>query len=233
MDRVPLDTKGARMKRIFVIEDDSSLQRELTHVLELDGYHACLCHDFAHAAQEALDAQADAIVLDLKLPDADGLEICRSIRKKSSAPILVLTSSDDEFDEVMSMKLGADGYLTKPYRPAVLLAHLARLLERVDGGAQAGIEHAGIVLDMARSQASYGSRNVTLSRNETCMLAALIRAHGATVSRQDLMYELWQTDEFVDDNTLTVNVNRLRRSLRSLGAPEGILKTHRGQGYSL
>ena len=133
----------------------------------------------------------------------------------------------------MSMKLGADDYLTKPYKPAVLLAHVARLLQRADSAGSTRIEYAGIALDIARGTATYDGGETGLSRNETCVLAALIRARGAIVSRQDLMRELWQTDQFVDDNTLTVNVNRLRHSLEELGAPHDALKTHRGRGYSL
>lgn len=221
------------MSKVFIIEDDESLRRELATVLELDGYEPCACIDFEHAAQEVLALRPDAVILDLRLPDTDGLSICRDIRASSEVPILVLTSSDAEFDEIMSMKLGADDYLAKPYRPAVLLAHLARLLQRANNADATRIERAGIILDVARATVLYGGTEVTLSRNETCILAALIRAQGAIVSRQDLMLALWQTDEFVDDNTLTVNVNRLRRALERAGAPSDVLKTHRGLGYSL
>ncbi len=221
------------MSKIFIIEDDDSLRRELVNVLELDGYEPQLCADFTQAAKEVLAEKPDAVILDLRLPGADGLNICRSIRESSNVPILVLTSSDEEFDEVMSMKLGADDYLAKPYRPAVLLAHVARLLQRADTAQSAFIEYEGIKLDVARATASFNGNEVSLSRNETCILTTLIRARGAIVSRQDLMRALWETDEFVDDNTLTVNVNRLRRALESLGAPSETLKTHRGQGYSL
>lgn len=221
------------MGKVFIIEDDSSLRRELATVLELDGYEPCTCTNFADAAQEVLTAGPDAVILDLRLPGTDGLSICRGIRAESEVPILVLTSSDTEFDEVMSMKLGADDYLTKPYRPAVLLAHVARLLQRANNSSGSHIEHAGIALDIARATVCHAGNEVSLSRNETCILATLIRAKGAIVSRQDLMMALWQTDEFVDDNTLTVNVNRLRRALERAGAPSDALKTHRGLGYSL
>ena len=221
------------MSKVFIIEDDESLRRELANVLELDGYELAVCEDFAQGAQEALASKPDAVILDLRLPGADGLGICRGIRESSDVPILVLTSSDEEFDEVMSLKLGADDYLAKPYRPAVLLAHMARLLQRAGNAGATRIEYAGIALDVVRATAAYGGEEVGLSRNETCILAALIRARGAIVSRQDLMRELWETDQFVDDNTLTVNVNRLRKALERVGAPHEALKTHRGQGYSL
>lgn len=221
------------MSRIFIIEDDESLKRELIGILELDGYEALATEDFGCAAKAALSARADAVILDLRLPGADGLSVCRKIREQSDIPILVLTSSDAEFDEVMSLRLGADDYLAKPYRPAVLLAHIARILARADAGASSRIEYAGVTLDVSRAKASYAGFEVELSRNEMCILAELIRARGAIVLRQDLMVALWQTDEFVDDNTLTVNVNRLRRTLERAGAPADTLKTHRGRGYSL
>ena len=221
------------MSKIFIIEDDGSLRRELIGILELDGYEVLATEDFGCAAETALSALADAVILDLRLPGADGLSICRKIREQSDVPILVLTSSDAEFDEVMSLRLGADDYLAKPYRPAVLLAHITRILARADAGASSRIEYAGVTLDASRAKASYAGCEVELSRNEMCILAELIRARGAIVSRQDLMVALWQTDAFVDDNTLTVNVNRLRRTLESAGAPADTLKTHRGQGYSL
>ena len=221
------------MGRIYLIEDDDSLRRELATILELDGHKPQLCLDFCRAAQDALDARPDVIILDLRLPGTDGLSVCRSIRASSDVPILVLTSSDAEFDEVMSMKLGADSYMAKPYRPAVLLAHVARLLQRADSAAGTRMEFAGISLDVASATASYAGNETVLSRNETCILATLIRARGAIVSRQNLMAALWQTDEFVDDNTLSVNVNRLRRTLEGIGVPHDVLKTHRGQGYAL
>lgn len=221
------------MGKICIIEDDDSLRRELANVLELDNHETQLCTDFAQAAQEVIASSPDAVILDLQLPGTSGLNICRAIRAASNVPILVLTSSDAEFDEIMSMKLGADDYLTKPYRPAVLLAHVARLLERATPVDSAQIEYAGIALDVARATATYAGHETGLSRNETCILAALIRARGAIVSRQELMVALWQTDDFVDDNTLTVNVNRLRHALQRVGAPSDALKTHRGLGYSL
>ena len=221
------------MGKVFIIEDDDALRRELINVLELDAYEALSCADYAQSAQEALAAHAELVILDLNLPEINGLNICRSIRESSDIPILVLTSSDAEFDEVMSMKLGADDYLSKPYRPAVLLAHIARLLQRAEGSNATRINYAGISLDIARATASIDGNEINLSRNETCILAALIRARGAIVSRQDLMRELWETDQFVDDNTLTVNVNRLRKALERTGATSSTLKTHRGQGYSL
>ena len=220
-------------KHIYIVEDDPALRGELLSLLSLQGYSVTCCENFPNAAAEAVLLAVGLAIVDLRLPQADGLAITRDIRAKSAVPVLVLTSSDREFDEVMSMRLGADCYLTKPYSPAVLLAHVERMLERSCGGASAAVSWRGLNIDVARSSAAYGERTVELTRNELRILVALARAQGGIVSRADLMYELWQSDEFIDDNTLTVNVNRLRKSLASLGVPEDFLRTHRGRGYSL
>ena len=221
------------MNKIYVIEDDETLRNELVRILSLQGIEALACTDFEHAAESALAAQPNAIIMDLRLPNNDGLAICREVRAASSIPIMVLTSSDAEFDEVMSMKLGADDYLTKPYSPAVLLAHVERLLQRSTPNLQTLLTYNGLEFDTKRARISNKGKSAELSRNEQRILLLLMKAKGAIVSRQELMYELWQSDEFIDDNTLTVNVNRLRKVLLGIGAPEEMLHTHRGQGYSL
>lgn len=221
------------MPKIFLVEDDAVLRAECTRLLTLDGFEVRQCCHFAEAANEALAAHADCVILDLKLPGTDGLSVCRSIRAKSMVPIIILTSSDNEFDEVMGMNIGADDYILKPYSPAILLARIRSVLRRANPQAQQVLEYRGVRLDLLRSRASYEGRTAELARNELRILAALMRARGAIVSRADLMYELWQSDEFVDDNTLTVNVNRLRKSLAALGVPKDFLVTHRGQGYSI
>ena len=221
------------MPKIFIVEDDDALSEECRRLLELSDYEVATCENFTHAVEEASDAGADCVILDLKLPETDGLSVCRAIRAKSEVPIIVLTSSDSEFDEVMSMNLGADDYLTKPYSPAVLLAHVSAALRRANPQLSQAVEYGGVSLDAVRSEVSYQGASAPLTRNELRILGALMRAKGGVVSRADLMYELWQSDEFVDDNTLTVNVNRLRKSLASIGVPDGFLTTHRGQGYSL
>ena len=144
----------------------------------------------------------------------------------------MLTSSDSEFDEVMGMNLGADDYVTKPCNPAVLLARLSSVLRRAQRqGPAARIAHKGVVLDMARGTVEHEGRSAELTRNEIKILHMLMANRGAIVSRQELMVELWNSDAFIDDNTLTVNVNRLRASLASIGVPEGFVATRRGQGY--
>lgn len=214
------------MARLFIVEDDASLRENLVRMLKLKGHECLCCGSFANAAGEALAACPDCVLLDLSLPGAYGHEVCRSIRQGSNVPIIVLTSSDSEFDEVMSMNVGADDYVVKPYRPAALLARSGAA-----DSARRQLERDGVLLDPVRAEVSYRGKTVELSRNELLILRILMENAGSIISRSELMDELWQTDAFVDDNTLTVNVNRLRRSLQSAGIPDDFITTRRGLGY--
>lgn len=215
---------------IYIIEDDATLREGLCNLLRLQGHNPTSCTDFEHAASEAIEQSPDLVVLDLKLPGTDGHAICRAIRERSSVPIVVLTSSDVEFDEVMALQLGANDYITKPYRPAVLLARIDAILRRSNAAANL-VEHGGVTLDLTSGTVSTQQSSIDLTRNEQRILAMLMGNPGAIVTRHELLCELWESDAFVDDNTLTVNVNRVRRKLASIGVPESFLETKRGQGY--
>lgn len=221
-------------QRIYLIEDDTALRTELAHVLELSGYAVAAYEGTWATPRHAPSLPSRRIVLDLKLPGADGHSICRDIRGKSSVPILMLTSSESEFDEVMAMNLGADDYVTKPYRPAVLLAHLQALLRRsASPAAGMTILHKGVTLNMGAGTVEFQGRTAELTRNELRILQTLMRNPGVVVPRSEIMCALWESDAFIDDNTLTVNVNRLRKTLGSLGVPEDFLATRRGVGYTV
>lgn len=220
------------MSRIYIIEDDEALRRELAHLLELQGFSVGCCATFATAAADALADPPDCVVLDLKLPGTDGHSICRDIRAKSDVPIIMLTSSESEFDEVMAMNLGSDDYVTKPYSPAVLIARIQSAIRRsASSRDELTIERHGVLLNVGAGTVSFGGKSTELTRNELKILHILMRNAGMVISRQEIMCELWESDAFIDDNTLTVNVNRLRKTLASLGVPDGFLGTRRGQGY--
>lgn len=222
---------------VFIIEDDAALRMELARVLGLSGFDASWFEgSFDKAAATALAVDPDVVVLDLKLPKTDGHRICREIRESSQVPIIVLTSSEDEFDEVLAMNLGADDYVTKPYRPAVLLAHVNSLLRRSAHAANARtarLTHNGVTLDLAASTVSHGDQTAELTHNEHRILQLLMSSPGTVVPRSEIMCALWESDAFIDDNTLTVNISRLRRTLSQIGAPDDYLVTRRGQGYSV
>lgn len=219
------------MALIYVVEDDAALRDELERLLQLQGFEAAHCDDFSTAAQAAVRSGADCVVLDLKLPGADGLQICRDIRGASEVPIIMLTSSESEFDEVMALGLGADDYVTKPYRPATLLARIQSVLRRSAVPAQPVVSHRGVQLDEAAGVVEFEGRRAELTRNELRILQMLMRNAGQVVSRQQLMVHLWESDSFIDDNTLTVNVNRLRRALSDIGVDDDFITTRRGLGY--
>lgn len=220
------------MKRIFIIEDDQLLRVELAKLLEAYGYTCEVSNAFERIIEVALSAKADLILLDINLPYYDGHHICREIRKQSDVPIIVVTSSSSDMDELMSMNLGADDFVTKPYNKQILLARIAAVLKRTQakGEIEQIIEHKGVILYPAKSVVAYEGVQTELTKNELRILSILMHHRGEIVSRDEIMEELWQSEEFVDDNTLTVNVNRLRKKLDEIGAVS-FIQTKRGQGY--
>lgn len=220
------------MRRLLVVEDDARLREELCVLLERNGYEAQALTSFEDAAVQILSAAPDLILLDLNLPGVDGQFVCREVRRRSAVPIVVVTSRDNDMDELLTLSLGADDFVPKPYNDQVLLAHVASVLKRSygEGAAAAEISHAGVSLDTARCQVSCGGKTAELTKNELRILALLMRNAGAVVSRQRMQEELWSSDEFIDDNTLTVNVSHLRQTLARIGV-EDYVRTKRGMGY--
>ena len=227
------------MARIAIIEDDSAVPTELARLLERNAHEPVVPTEFAptdtgDVTAAILAASPDLVLLDLSLPGLDGTLVCREVRARSDVPIIVVTSRSGELDEVLAMSLGADDFVAKPYSANVLLARIDALLRRTSAHAGTVLEHKGVRLDVARAEAVHvaSGRLAELTKNETRILAFLMRNAGIVVERATLAAELWDSEAFVDDNTLTVNVNRLRRSLAKIGA-ESFLATHRGVGYSL
>lgn len=220
--------------RIYVIEDDESVRTQLACLLKRSGYEVACAERFDNLVEDALAAAPDLVLLDLGLPCTDGQIVCRELRQASSVPIVVVTSRATDLDEVMSMSLGADDFVAKPYNPSVLLAHVEACLRRAKGpcaSLSSVLSCEGLTLDLGRCTAEFAGKTAELTKNETKILALLLRRAGRVVSREDIMVELWNSDAFVDDNTLTVNMNRLRKTLSGIGV-EGFLRTHRGLGYS-
>lgn len=216
---------------IFIIEDDKVLRTELMKLLCAYGYHCDYSEDWQSIVQIALQASPDLILLDINLPLFDGFHICREIRKQSEVPIIVVTSRSTDMDELMSMNLGADDFITKPYHTQILLARIAALLKRsVHMAHSDATEYKGVSFQPSKGMISCGSHSAELTKNEMKIMSVLLKNAGKIVSRDELMDELWQSDEFVDDNTLTVNVNRLRKKLENIGAAD-FIATKRGMGY--
>jgi DNA-binding response OmpR family regulator len=202
----------------------------LAQLLEQEQYEIAAPTEFTNAAALVLAVAPDLVLLDLGLPGTDGFQICRAIRRQSEVPILVVTSRNTETDELMSMHLGADDFITKPYSPQVLLARVEAALRRAYGYSGRALQAGGAALRLDSGQLEYQGNVLELTKNEQRILQTLMRCPGKIHTRESLMEALWQTDAFVDDNTLTVNINRLRRKLAEIGL-EGFVKTRRGQGY--
>ena len=220
--------------KIVIVEDNPGIREELSRFLERYGYETAVPDSFEGMPQNILELSPDLVLLDLNLPVYDGYYVCRELRKLSSVPVIVVTSRDSEMDELMSMNLGADDFVTKPYHSQILLARIGSVLRRAKGGEVRPEELScrGLCLNLSRSSVSYGGKELELSKNEARILHCLMKEPERIHSREEIMEALWQTDCFVDDNTLTVNVTRLRKRLASIGAGE-FISTKRGQGYLL
>lgn len=179
----------------------------------------------------ALQESPDLILRDINLPLFDGFHICREIRKQSEVPIIVVTSRSADVDELMSMNLGADDFVTKPYNTQILLARISAMLKRTrKEEVENSVQYHDLKLQLNNSTVVYENQVIELSKNEMRILYTLLQNKGKIVSRDHLMETLWQSNEFIDDNTLTVNVNRVRKKLESAGLKD-FIKTKRGQGY--
>ncbi len=221
------------MPLIYVVEDDTAIRNELIEALERQGYEVAYCLVFDRVVEDILRANPDLVLLDLTLPGTDGQFVCRELRQQSEVPIIVLTSRTTEIDEVMSMTMGADDFVPKPYSARVLMARIQALLRRTQAAPDRSVlSHNGVEVDLARSVASAQGASVELTKNELRILTLLINHAGGIVSREAIMRDLWDSDAFVDDNTLTVNINRLRAALKKIGVTD-YLRTHRGRGYSV
>ena len=221
------------MNKVFIIEDDVKINEQLGSFLKRYGYEVATSFDFENIVDIALEENPKIILLDINLPVFDGYYICKEIRKQSNVPIIVVTCRDTEMDELISMNLGADDFITKPYNAAILLARIESIIRRVYGNNSMEIyEYNGLRYNLSTSEMEYEGNKSDLTKNESRILYTLIKNKGKIVSRSELMKYLWQNDEFVDDNTLTVNINRLRKKMEEIGA-NNMLTTKRGQGYIL
>ena len=219
--------------KIFIIEDEEKIRLELSTFLNRYGYETSYSTDFENIVDISLKEEPDIILLDINLPYYDGYYICREIRRKSNVPIIVVTSRNSEVDELISMNLGADDFITKPYNTQILLARIASIIRRTYQNLDSEVfEFKGLKYNMSTSEMTFDNKKCELTKNESKILFTLMKNKERIVSRNDLMKALWQDDEFVDDNTLTVNINRLRKKLEEIGAVDYI-QTKRGQGYIL
>lgn len=219
------------MGRIFIVEDEPKLREEMVTLLERNGYRCSTSEDYANIISTIEDAKPDLVLLDINLPIYDGFYICKELRQNSDIPIIVVTSNKSDIDELLAMNLGADDFVNKPFNPRILLAHIGSVLKRAYGKEKdLIITHNDVKLDILKSILSYKGKSIELTRTELGILKLLIENKGNIVPRNEIIRNLWEMEEFVEDNTLTVNVNRIRRKLEDIGL-ENYLITRRGQGY--
>ena len=222
------------MPKIMIIEDDPAIREELALLLENEGYATLVIKRFTDIPAQAAQEHPSLILLDIGLPGKDGFSLCAALRKVVPAPVIFVTSRDAGVDEVRALSLGGDDYITKPYSVPVLLARIKAVLRRSGGGSeQTDLLEAGeLRLSLTKGSVSSGEKAAELSRNELQILACLMAHAGQIVSRTDLIDALWDNQIYIDDNTLSVNMTRLRGKLAEIGLPDAI-KTRRGMGYQL
>ena len=221
------------MPKIMIIEDDPAIREELALLLENEGFTTLVIKRFTDIPAQAAQEHPSLILLDIGLPGKDGFSLCAALRKAVPAPVIFVTSRDAGADEVRALSLGGDDYITKPYSVPVLLARIKAVLRRSGGPEQADLLEAGeLRLSLTKGAVSSGGKAVELSRNELQILACLMVRTGQIVSRADLIDALWDNQIYIDDNTLSVNMTRLRGKLAEIGLPDAI-KTRRGMGYQL
>ena len=222
------------MKKIMIIEDDPSVREELASLLCDEGYEPFAVVDFKDIRGQVGEIAPDLILLDMGLPGRDGLTLCAQLRRDMDIPIIFVTGHDSVGDELSALRLGGDDYITKPYHIPLLLAHIEAVLRRGSGTGKKPdiIKAAGIELNLLKGTVSAGGNTEELTRNEVQILVCLMGRAGEIVSRMDMMEALWESRIYIDDNTLSVNMTRLRGKLAKIGMRECI-KTRRGMGYQL
>lgn len=222
------------MQKILIVEDDKKLRNELEKFLNNNGYKAESLTTFENTINDILKINPDLILLDINLPGVDGEYVCKEIRKQSDMGIIIVTSRDNELDELLSINYGADHYITKPFNIQILLAKINSLLRRtnISNEVKDKIDAKDFILNIANSTIEKDGKIIELTKNEYKILKYLTQNRGKIISREDIMDNLWESESFIDDNTLSVNITRLRGKLEELNL-KGIIETRRGQGYIL
>jgi len=223
--------------RVMIVEDDDKLASILAAELERFGYDVVQAADFGKVREEFAAHRPDLVLLDINLPRYDGFYWCRQIRQMSRVPIIFISARDSAFDQVRALENGGDDFITKPFDLELCMAKIQSVIRRAYGEYALGLETdviwaGGLWLRKSDNRASFQGKEVELSPKEARLLEHLMRRHGHVVSREELLEALWDDVDFVDDNTLNVNVARLRRRLGELGLEDAV-ETKRGQGYRL
>lgn len=219
------------MKKIMIIEDDTIISKELYELLINAGYEALILKDFSNAKEEVLKSNIDLILLDINIPYQNGEQLLKEIRKESNIPVIMVTSRATETDEILSISYGADDYITKPYSPTILLLRIQNIFKRLDNSTEV-LKYKDLEVSISRGTLSGSNKELELTKNEMLIFQHLLNNQNRIVSRDELMTILWNNEEYINNNALTVNISRLRSKLEDFGYPNAI-ETRKGQGYIL
>ena len=222
---------GDKVKTIMVVEDEKTIRDELKELLETSGYKVILLEKFNNTLEDILNNKFDLLLLDINLPNINGELILREFRNVSSTPVIMVTSIVKETDEVLSMSYGADDYITKPYNPTILLLRIANIFKRMENNTNTSY-YDGIKVYQNKGLLVKDDKEQDLTKNEMIIFSFLLSNRGNIVTRDELMTELWNNEEYVNENALTVNISRLRAKLEDFGIKNAI-ETRKGQGYKL
>lgn len=218
-------------KKILIVEDDSSMQEELKDLLENASYDVLILNDFLHAKEYILKTNPDLVLLDVNIPYLNGELLLKELRKESSVPVIILTSRASEIDEVLSISYGADDFITKPYNPTILLLRIQNVFKRVNQ-VKDKLKYRDLDVYQNRGVLTKDNLSIELTKNEMIIFLYLLNNQNRIVSRDELMSELWNNEEYINDNALTVNISRLRTKLKDFGYSD-VIETRKGQGYIL
>lgn len=219
------------MKKILIIEDEESICNELAELLENNNYETIILKDFENALSEILKCQPDLILLDINIPYINGEMLLQNLRKNSNIPVIMVTSRNSETDEALSISYGADDYITKPYNPNILLLRIGAVLKRINAESNI-LSYKDLSINISKGIIKRNNDEIILTKNEMIIFSYLLNHQNKIVTRDELMTDLWNNEEFINDNALTVNISRLRAKLKSVGYEDAI-DTRKGMGYIL
>ena len=219
------------MKKIMIVEDDKIIAEELFYLLKNSNYEAVILNDFKAAKKEILDSNSNLILMDINIPYLNGELLLKELRRSSDIPVIMVTSKINESDEVISYSYGADDYITKPYNPTILLLKINALLKRCEMN-KTTLNYKDLTFDIGKGIVKNNEQEVILTKNEIIIFNSLLSNKDRIVSKDELMTELWNNDEYINENALTVNISRLRSKLEEIGYPN-IIETRKGIGYRI
>ena len=219
------------MKKIMIVEDDEVIKDELSELLKNSSYLVESVKNFEKAKEEIFKYNPDLILLDINIPYLNGELLLEEIRKESSVSVIMVTSKSGEIDEALSITYGADDYITKPYNPTILLLRIQNIFKRINQNNNA-LKYKDIIVNLNKSELKKDDKVLVLTKNEMIIFSYLLNNKEKIVSRDELMTYLWNNEEYINDNALTVNISRLRSKLSNFGY-ENIIETRKGQGYIL